>query len=208
MRSVDYDAKAWNETRATQILHFIMEGNVAYASGIASKLDINSQTATNYIKGLKERDYIYEKERIQGKIIYEADLEDLAEAYYDYLIDQLETRKAFLKEEDLEEHVDTIEEILEDFQSMETRINSISLFEYYIETLFKNREAGTIKMSLEDLLIHEFSFSLIRYYYNTETEETEEWFDTLVVGLINSGVSGWSINSLDEVMRKWEEEDA
>lgn len=208
MRQVDYGEKAWDEKIATQILHYIMQGNVAYASGIASKLDINSQTATNYIKGLEERDIVYEKERIQGKIIYDADLEDLAEDYYDKLIEQLENRKAVLKEEGLEDHADTIEGVLEDFKTQKTRIKSISLFEEYIETLFRNREAGTINMSLEDLLIHEFSFSLIRYYYNTEPENTEEWFETLVVGLINSGVSGWSINSLDEVMSNWDEKES
>lgn len=201
MRQVDYNSKAWDEKTATDIFHFILNGNVAYASGIASKLDINPQTANNYISGLKERGLISEKERIQGKIIYEADTGDLAERFYEQLITTVKDEKTVHEQDGNDEYAKELEEVLDDSRDQEIRIQCITLIDDYLEEIFSKRSPGTINMSLGEILKYELSFSLMRYYYNG-VEDIEDWFESLILLLIYSRINGWSINTLHEVMEK------
>lgn len=199
MREVDYNSKAWNEITATQIFHYILNGEVAYASGIATKLDINPQTANNYISGLKERGLISEKERIQGKIIYKADTKHLAERFYEKIIETVKEEKRLHDQEGNEDYSEELNSVLDEAKNQENRIKSISLIDDYLEKLFNKREPGTITLSLGEILKYELSFSLMRYYYN-RPEEVEEWFETLILLLIYSRINGWSISTLHEVM--------
>jgi predicted transcriptional regulator len=196
MGEVDYNSKAWSETRATQIFHFIHSGDVAYASGIATKLDLNSQTVKNYIDGLVDRGLVSEKERIRGKIIYESNLTELSNRFYENILVRL---KENIKEhERLGSDTEYLETVLENCESQKNRIESTTLIENYLDNVFEMEKAGTIHLSLTEILTHEFSFTIIRYFYRNE--DLDDWFVELTKAVIYSGYQGWSMSSMEEAM--------
>ena len=206
MSQVDYEQKVWDEVLATKIFYLIFSGEVTYASGIAKKVEKNPQTAKNYINGLKARDLVSEKERIRGKIVYEASTEALAEDYYEVIKGQLRVKSQDHSYADNDETAKKFVDLFNRLSDERVRIESITLIQDYIEELMSNLAYEDINFSLNEILKFEFSFSLNRlYYHRQEYFENNEWLEDFYRAIIYSQLNGWSINILDEVISKRED---
>jgi len=201
MRKVDYTDKVWDEVIATRIFHLIHKGEVAYASGIAKKLNANTQTVNNYISGLKDRNLIKEKERVRGKIIYEAHTQDLAESFVETIIEEVRKNKSSAESQGFTDYSEELDSVIKNLSDQKTRIESVSLIEDYLDELMSHMNPDSQTMSLADILKFELSFSIMRYYYNNWSEERfPDWFEDLTKAIIYSQINGWSLDILEDVM--------
>ena len=81
------------------------------------QLSYGREKTENDLSGLKQRDLVNEKERIRGKIIFEANTEDLAESYVDAIIEEVDKNMREAEEDGFEDYSNELSEVIDNLSN-------------------------------------------------------------------------------------------
>jgi predicted transcriptional regulator len=189
--SSQYGQKAWTEPIGAQIFELIYTDRADYPTKIASQLNTNTQTVSNYVEGLEEVNIIVRKDQSERRQRYKADLSLLVHNWYEMVKNELVERVEYWEETGDDERADEISNILDDFKENEDQI--LFFAEDYLNEVFDDhKERNTVTtMSLYELLREEFVFSAMYTYLNNPGiyDEGLEWFKALYQALMVWGTA-------------------
>jgi len=206
MNSVDYRERAYSEPMGILIFKLIYNGKADYITALATELQTNKQTVTNYLKGLEKNNVIQPRASNDRRQRYEAHPDILAHQWYKQITGDLENINEEVKSKDLD-NKEQYSNILDSIK--ENRQEILDFTEDYLIEILENTPVKDLQhMSINKILTEEFTFSAMYIYLagprnmNPENLDNQDWFISLYRALMVTNLQGRTIPIMEDLLKE------